>query len=47
MALLWVDGFEQYGADGGEVTGNVLTTKYNMVNGTTVNVVAGRVAGTA
>ena len=47
MALLWVDGFEQYGADGGEVTGNVLVTKYSSISGSTINVVAGRVAGTA
>lgn len=48
MALLWVDGFEQYGAEGGEVTPNaVLNTVYSSVTGGSINVVSGRVAGTA
>lgn len=46
MALLWVDGFEQYGAQGGELDpSNVLVTKYNCYGSSTMNVAAGRNSG--
>lgn len=46
MALLWVDGFEQYGAQGGELSPNsVLLTKYNGTSTANINIAAGRNAG--